>query len=624
MYSVLPKHIENPDPEIYLSDNYLVLDAETTGIEYGTATNKDNNLLLFVAGRRGKYQSYRGNELDMQELLDRIEKVDFIVMQNAKFDLQWLKRCGIDLTQVIVYDTLLGKYIHWGNQPWKPKNLNSLAKEYDLKEEKDNVVNIMIKQGICPSLIPFSWLNEYCIQDVRLTENIFLKQRIELNTLKILPVLYTRCLFTVVLTDIEFNGMCLDEELVEEEYYRKVAEKVVLDTSMEKITGGINTSSPQQVSDFLFKVLDFPPPMKNKKVLWNKAGTHHPAGKEIIAELRPKTKKQKDFLALKGRLGSVVAAITKNLEFFRGVCKERGGIFYAQFNQSITKTQRLSSSGRPIQFDLYDKPKSVQFQNLPRVYKPMFKAREEGWYIGEVDQAQLEFRVAGFLGGDKQIYSDVINKEDIHRFTASVLNNIPESEVTKEQRTAAKADTFKPAFGGERGTPEQEKYYKAFREKYHMLQATQEKWCQTVAKEKRLKLPTNTVVHWPDTKVNKFGYNNNRHKIYNLPIQHLATAEIVPIGVVYQWHRMKAEGMKSFLVNTVHDSSIGEVHPEEKDFYAEIGSYAFVEDTLNYLKVVYDIDFDMPLEAEADFGKWWATGEDEDGNPYNPLAKKEM
>lgn len=612
----LPAHVANPDPNIYLSDNYLVLDVETTTLDFGAATNPENELLLIVAGAQGKYKKSKGNELEQAEILKMVEDADFLVMQNAKFDLQWLIRCGVDPTQVVIYDTMLGKYIQEGNQPWKPKDLNSIAKHYGLKMQKDNVVNKMIKMGIDTRHIPYSWMAPYCVQDVRLTEEVFLRQREQLKDQQLLPVLYTRCLFTPVLADVEFNGMCLDPELVEKEYYRLLNRKIELDHKMDRLTGGINSSSATQVSEFLFKTLRFPPPRKNGKVIVNKKGDH-PTGKEVIAALKPTTKRQKEFLALKQELGSLNAAISKNLEFFQGVCKEKeGGIFKAKFNQAVTKTQRLSSSGMPLKFELFPKQKSVQFQNMPRIYKPLFKARQEGWLIGEIDQAQLEFRVAGFLGKDEQIYHDVINEEDIHRYTASILNDIPEEEVTKEQRTDAKADTFKPAFGGEKGTEAQEKYYKAFQEKYHQLYATQTNWCMEVLANKKLTLPTGSVMYWPDTKLSKSGYNNNRHKIFNLPIQHLATAEIVPIGVTYQWHRLKAEKLNSFLVNTIHDSSIGEVHPDETEIYSELGEQSFVKDTIQYLDTVYGINFDMPLEAEVEFGHWWAVKLGDD-NPLN-------
>ena len=42
----------------------------------------------------------------------------------------------------------------------------------------------------------------------------------------------------------------------------------------------------------------------------------------------------------------------------------------------------------------------------------------------EGDYKQLEFRVAGFLSKDKQVYKDVKNNVDVHQYTADTMNAI--------------------------------------------------------------------------------------------------------------------------------------------------------------------------------------------------------
>ena len=68
--------------------------------------------------------------------------------------------------------------------------------------------------------------------------------------------------------------------------------------------------------------------------------------------------------------------------------------------------------------------------------------------------------------------------------------------------------------------------------------------------------------------------------------------------------------MRSFIVNTIHDSSIAEVAPEEKELYAELTENAFTDDVYNYLREVYGLNFDVPLEAEVEFAKHWAEFDD--------------
>lgn len=644
--TMLPAHIVKPNPFIYLSDNYLVVDTESTSLDKGSAINSNNEMVAAVWGRNGKYKRRYGNQYEMEGLLNDISSASFLVMQNAKHDLQWLQRCGLDLSKVIVYDTMLGKYVEDGNTSLLNKQgLNFLSAHYGVGKMKSNIISRMFKAGIDTSIIPKSWLLDYCERDVEITENIFIAQRGKLAGLGLLPVLYTRCLFTPVLADIEFNGMHLDPAVVRKEYVVQKRRQEQIQLQLQEMAGeGINLNSSKQLSNFIYNVLKFEPPKRFGRDIVNKKGDY-PTDAATLEKLKAKTKKQSFFLALNKERSKVGARLSKNLDFFLGVVEEYSSIFYGSFNQNVTVTHRLSSSGRPLSFKTFGgKKKSVQFQNMPRLYKPLFSPREEGWFMCEIDQAQLEFRIAGFMSKEVRIYQEIKEKYDVHSFTASTLNAVDLDWILKnknsdakaaEMRTEAKKRTFKPLYGGKSGTEEEQVYYAAFRDKYPLLSKTQEGWTHEVLRTGKLVLPTGLIVYWPDTRLLESGYILNTPAIYNLPIQNLATAEIVPLGVIYQWHRMKAGGLESFLVNTVHDSSVGEVHPDEKERYEEIGIQAFTDDVIFYLKEVYGIDMDMPLEAEVTFGKWWGSKVcktcKEEYNPlvehaclHNAASKKEM
>ena len=51
-------------------------------------------------------------------------------------------------------------------------------------------------------------------------------------------------------------------------------------------------------------------------------------------------------------------------------------------------------------------------------------------------------------------------------------------------------------------------------------------------------------------------------QIKNYPVQSFATADIVPIALLHIDGLLK--GMKSCIVNTVHDSIVIDVHPDEE------------------------------------------------------------
>ena len=291
--------------------------------------------------------------------------------------------------------------------------------------------------------------------------------------------------------------------------------------------------------------------------------------------------------------------LTKYLRKFAQCCQEADGLLRAVFNQANTRTHRLSSSGLVFK---------IQFHNLNRKFKPIFRARHDGWLVGEADGAQLEFRAGVHMGRDRQGLYDILHDVDIHRYTASVLNGIAEDAVTKEQRQSAKTDTFKPLYGGRSGTPAQRAYYEAFGKKYNQIDETQRGWTHTVLNTKKLRTEYGLIFYWPGCRMQQSGYILHTTSIYNYPVQGFATAEIIPLGLVCAWHRMR--NMKSFLVNTVHDSIIAELHPAEVDLWHEIAQTCLIHDAYVLLRKLYKIDLTVPLGAGVVIGEHWNQGKE--------------
>ncbi|PWG73366.1 hypothetical protein DF186_23440, partial [Enterococcus hirae] len=65
--------LEEPDPEIYLSDNYVVVDFETTNLEKGSPINPDNRIVLatWKCGK-GEVKYKFGSEFEQEELISDI------------------------------------------------------------------------------------------------------------------------------------------------------------------------------------------------------------------------------------------------------------------------------------------------------------------------------------------------------------------------------------------------------------------------------------------------------------------------------------------------------------------------------------------------------------------------
>jgi DNA polymerase I-like protein with 3'-5' exonuclease and polymerase domains len=266
----------------------------------------------------------------------------------------------------------------------------------------------------------------------------------------------------------------------------------------------------------------------------------------------------------------------------------------------------------------------VQFQNLQRDFKCLFSARRDGWLVGEADGAQLEFRVATFLGDDAQARKDIADPEwDAHCVTAAAMLQKPYEEVyaaykagekwAKDARQDAKTETFKPLYGGSKGTKAQERWYEEFKQRYPDLAAKQQDWVYEVLRTKRLVTPWGLRYYWPHAKMSDSGYCNVGSAVYNYPVQALATAEIIPMALTYLWHRIKGEGLERdiVLVNTVHDSVVAEINPEHADDFRRLARLAFGPDVHNYLLTVYGMDFDVPLGTGIKIGTHWGEGPEE-------------
>jgi DNA polymerase I len=599
--AVLPWFLTDPNPDVYLSDDWIVVDFETTNHDKGSALNPLNDIILATwATPEGVFHKW-GGALEQGELAAAISKAKFVVAQSAKFELQWFSRIGIDTASILVYDTLLGDYVIAGNRRWR-LDLDSIGQRYGISS-KNSYIKSLMGSGVCPSTMPRSILLDYGLGDTINERDIFLKQREKLNQLGLLGVLYTRCLTTVVLADIESKGVYLDAERVRREYAEVSESLAELELALLNTSGGINPNSHKQLGEYLYGTLRFAEPTdRTGKPLRNPGGGRK-TDADTITGLRPSTEKQKEFQ----RLILERNDLNKKHQILEKLVKacDEDCILYARFNQSVTQTHRLSSGGARHK---------VQFQNIPRAYKSLFRARNGDWLVGEADGAQLEFRVAAHLGRDLVALEDIRNKVDVHKNTASALLGIHLSEVTKEQRQDAKPETFRPLYGSNGQTPAQRTYANFFHERYADIYKTQTEWTYQVLETKELITEWGMRFYWPDTTLQerKYGkpYIKNTTSIFNYPVQSFATAEIIPISLVYLWHRVRSLGLSMFLVNTVHDSIISELPPEELPWWKALSYQAFTHDTYRYLADVYKVNFTVPLGVEVKISPHW--GDDDE------------
>jgi len=128
---------------------------------------------------------------------------------------------------------------------------------------------------------------------------------------------------------------------------------------------------------------------------------------------------------------------------------------------------------------------------------------------------------------------------------------------------------------------------------------------QRTAVEKRvIALPSGREYAFPDARWTKYGTATHRTAICNYPVQGFATADLLPIALVALEKEVRESGVRSVICNTVHDSIVMDVHPDEKDICIDMMKHAMLSLPFETVRR-YGIVYDMPVGIEIKAGKNW-------------------
>lgn len=232
-----------------------------------------------------------------------------------------------------------------------------------------------------------------------------------------------------ILARMEYLGILIDDKFFMQfskdlkKQVQKVEQQIYNMVDVE-----FNIGSPKQLSEILFTKLMLPIAGIKKgktgystgqKELDKLRGTHPII--ELIEEYREAKKLQNTYVDVLPELA------------------DDKKVIHTTFNQDAAGTGRLSSTDPnlqniPIRTDL---GKKVRQGFIPR----------EGKIFVQADYSQFELRLVAVMSGDQQMIDDFNNGIDIHAKTASDVFRIELSEVTKEQRRAAKIVNFGVLYG---------------------------------------------------------------------------------------------------------------------------------------------------------------------------------
>ena len=302
-----------------------------------------------------------------------------------------------------------------------------------------------------------------------------------------------------------------------------------------------------------------------------------------------------DFLSKVRRLSAVETYLSSFVDGIRMYTKQDNKL-HVRLLQHRTATGRFSGA-------------DPNMQNMPRggtfPVKKVFVSRFDGGKIMEADFAQLEFRTAAYLSQDGVAIEEVSTGFDVHSYTAQVITDAGQPT----DRQTAKAHTFAPLYGatGFGRTAAEAEYYTHFTEKYEGIGVWHTRLAKEAVTTRKITTPSGREFAFPDVYRKPSGRVSHFTQIKNYPVQSFATADIVPLALLHIDKLL--DGMQSCVVNTVHDSIVIDVHPDEERSVIEVISKTNKE-LPNLITIRWGLVFNVPLLLEAKIGPNWLDTKD--------------
>ena len=388
-----------------------------------------------------------------------------------------------------------------------------------------------------------------------------------------------------VLAHLEINGFLVDDNQLKE-FADKLGEKIDALTNEIYMLAGeeFNINSPKQLGVILFEKLELKPVKKTK--------TGYATNADVLEKLRDKHPIV-NFIMEYRQLAKLKSTYCDGLT---AVVNPNTHRIHSVFTQTVTVTGRLSST-------------EPNLQNIPtrtelgREIRKMFVAKE-GYVLVDADYSQIELRVLAHIANDETMINAFRNNEDIHAVTASQVLGIPLEDVTKEQRSSAKAVNFGIVYGiGEFSlaqdlhisVKEAKAYIESYLEKYHGVRNYMESIKEQAKKDGYVKTMLNRIRYIPELKSPNYNIRQFGERVaLNTPIQGTA-ADIIKLAMVRVDNRLINEGLKSKLILQVHDKLIVEAHKDEVDKVKQILSE----------EMQGAMELNVPLKVDMSTGHSW-------------------
>ena len=344
-----------------------------------------------------------------------------------------------------------------------------------------------------------------------------------------------------------------------------------------------NINSPKQLGEILFGEMQLPGGKKTK--------TGYSTSAAVLEKLEPDYPFVSKILEYR-QLAKLKSTYADGLAVYIG----EDNRIHGKFNQTITATGRISSTEPNLQNIPVRMPLG---REIRKVFIP-----KEGCVFIDADYSQIELRILAHMSDDKNLIDAYNHSKDIHAATASLVFHVPLEEVTKEQRSNAKAVNFGIVYGISSfglsndlsiSRKEAEQYIKDYFISYpgiknyldNSVKEAKEKGYSVTMFGRRRPIPELTSGNFMQR---QFG----ERVAMNSPIQGSA-ADIMKIAMINVAKELKEKDLKSKIVLQVHDELLIEAYENE------------VEQVKDILKrnMEQAAHLTVPLDVDVQVGNNW-------------------
>lgn len=344
-----------------------------------------------------------------------------------------------------------------------------------------------------------------------------------------------------------------------------------------------NINSPKQLGEILFGEMQLPGGKKTK--------TGYSTSASVLEKLEPDYPFVSKILEYR-QLTKLKSTYADGLAVYIG----EDNRIHGKFNQTITATGRISSTEPNLQNIPVRMPLG---REIRKVFIP-----KEGCVFIDADYSQIELRILAHMSDDKNLIDAYNHSKDIHAATASLVFHVPLEEVTKEQRSNAKAVNFGIVYGISSfglsndlsiSRKEAEQYIKDYFISYpgiknyldNSVKEAKEKGYSVTMFGRRRPIPELTSGNFMQR---QFG----ERVAMNSPIQGSA-ADIMKIAMINVAKELKEKDLKSKIVLQVHDELLIEAYENE------------VEQVKDILKrnMEQAAHLNVPLDVDVQVGNNW-------------------